>query len=227
MQSFDYRGLRSDSTPGQVIVLHPDELHDGRAGCNTGFRYRMLYIEPSLVRDALGSSASALPFVKEAVLRDPKLMMALQSAFEDIDTVLEPIQRDQIAFFLAEGLLVLDQSAGSSKAVQIDSRAVGIARDFLKSNMDRVVRSEELEQVTQHDRFSLARQFRAALGTSPYRYLTMRRLEQAQNAISQGISLAEAAAVAGFSDQAHMTRHFSATFGMSPGRWRGLQVTET
>lgn len=226
VQSFNYRGARADSMPGHVIVLHPDELHDGRAGSSAGFHYRMLYIEPSLVRDVLGSSAPALPFVKEAVLTDLKLMKALHAAFEDVDTLLEPMQRDQIAFLLAEGLLALDQSAGMSKTIRIDSTAVGLAQDYLDANRDRVVRSEELERVTHHDRFSLARQFRATLGTSPYRYLTMRRLDRAQNAILQGHSLADAAAFAGFSDQAHMTRRFASTFGIPPGRWRQLQTAQ-
>jgi hypothetical protein len=44
VQSFDYRGARSDSTTGMVIVLHPDEVHNGRAGAQAGFRYKMLCI---------------------------------------------------------------------------------------------------------------------------------------------------------------------------------------
>lgn len=32
VQSFDYRDERADSLPGNVLVLHPDERHDGRAG---------------------------------------------------------------------------------------------------------------------------------------------------------------------------------------------------
>jgi len=32
--------------------------------------------------------------------------------------------------------------------------------------------------------------------------------------------LAEIALAAGFSDQAHLTRHFHRAFGQSPGQWR-------
>ena len=32
VQVFDYRGAVHASTPGQVVVLYPDEAHDGRAG---------------------------------------------------------------------------------------------------------------------------------------------------------------------------------------------------
>ena len=32
VQVFDYRGVTHVRTPGHVIVLYPDEVHDGRAG---------------------------------------------------------------------------------------------------------------------------------------------------------------------------------------------------
>jgi AraC-like DNA-binding protein len=84
------------------------------------------------------------------------------------------------------------------------------------------VASEELEKVTGLDRFALARHFRAATGTSPHRYQVGRRLAQAQKMIADGMALSEAAAATGFADQSHFTRHFSARFGLTPGRWVAL-----
>src|SRR5262249_31581937 len=46
VQAFDYRGVAEASTPGQVVVLHPDETHDGRAGTPDGFGYRIGYVPP-------------------------------------------------------------------------------------------------------------------------------------------------------------------------------------
>jgi AraC-like DNA-binding protein len=84
------------------------------------------------------------------------------------------------------------------------------------------VSSEELEVATGMSRYELARQFRACLGTSPYRYLLMRRLDHARRLIGQGTALAEAALASGFADQAHFTRRFRAAHGLSPGRWAAL-----
>ncbi|HBO7078925.1 AraC family ligand binding domain-containing protein, partial [Pseudomonas aeruginosa] len=42
VQSFRYRRSQRHSLPGGCLVLHPDELHDGEAGSQEGFRYRML-----------------------------------------------------------------------------------------------------------------------------------------------------------------------------------------
>ena len=74
------------------------------------------------------------------------------------------------------------------------------------------------------DRFTLARQFRRVLGTSPHRYLLMRRLERARQMIARGESLAGAALETGFADQAHFTRHFKRAYGLTPGRWASLAV---
>jgi AraC-like DNA-binding protein len=45
---------------------------------------------------------------------------------------------------------------------------------------------------------------------------------RAQSMIVDGVALSEAAAAAGFADQSHLTRHFSARFGVTPGRWAAL-----
>lgn len=222
VQSFDYRGARSDSVAGQVIVLHPDEIHTGQAGAEDGFHYRMLYVEPSLVREALGPEASALPFLRDAVFTDPRLMHAIHAAFSDMDTTLETVAMDELAVFLADGLLANDKSVHRTTGSWIDLKATSRAKEYLDDNLDQIVDSEQLEKVTGLDRYSLARQFRKAFGTSPYRYLTMRRLDQVRGDIVAGATLVDAAMRSGFSDQSHMTRRFKANYGISPGHWQRL-----
>ena len=41
VQEFDYRGAVHRSLPGQVVVLHPDELHDGRPGTDASSASRV------------------------------------------------------------------------------------------------------------------------------------------------------------------------------------------
>lgn len=81
---------------------------------------------------------------------------------------------------------------------------------------------DRLEQVSGTDRWSLSRDFRALFGTSPYRYLSLRRLDKAKKMIITGKALVDVAAACGFTDQSHMTHHFSSVYGLPPGRWTKL-----
>ena len=60
------------------------------------------------------------------------------------------------------------------------------------------------------------------MGSSPHRYLTMRRLAKARHLSERGGILADVAAEAGFADQSHLTRQFKKAFGMTLGRWSAL-----
>ncbi len=218
IQSFRYRGAAILSMPGQVFVLHPDEAHDGSAGTGDGFRYRILYVEPRAIQEALGG-AGPLPFLRQAVSTDRRLAAAILPALDDLEVPVEELHRDQIILDLAEALAAADPSAPRRSLSARHWRAVLRARELLEANIGRAVASAELEAATGLSRYALARHFRACLGTSPYRYLVLRRLDRLRSLIRRGESLAEAALSCGFADQSHMTRQFKKAYGMPPGRW--------
>jgi AraC-like DNA-binding protein len=224
VQSFRYRGTAQRSVRGQVFVLHPDETHDGHAGTAAGFRYRILYIEPRAIQDALGEARAPLPFVREAVSNNARLAAAIGPALDDLDLPLEELHRDQIILDLADALAAADPSIARRKLSVRHWRAVGLVRDFLDANLENEVSSAAMEDVAGLSRYALARHFRACLGTSPYRYLVMRRLDRVRALIRHGTPLAGAAAACCFADQSHMTRHFKRAYGMSPGRWAALGI---
>jgi AraC-like DNA-binding protein len=220
VQTFHYRGAARFSNPGNVIVLHPDEVHDGAAGTEDGLIYRMIYLPPDLI-GAVDGHCSSLPFVADPVVADAGLWQALADILGDLDREPDDLMMDDVVMRIAAGLTRQAGMPGKTITATVRS-AVLHARDFLDSNCTEAVRSETLEAITGLDRYELARQFRRLLGTSPHRYLVMRRLERAKRLLKQGDTLADAAADAGFADQAHFTRHFRRAFGMPPGRWLAL-----
>jgi AraC-like DNA-binding protein len=220
IQAFRYRGVECASTTGQTIVLHPDELHDGHAAAPEGFVYRMLYIDVALIADALGGTN--LPFVAGAVAEDPALAATVTEAFEGFP--------DHFTTLAGAGIIVaiadrLSRRAGR-QPVQRPAHYYGArldrAREALDAATDLSITAEHLEAATGIDRYALARAFRARFATSPHRYLVGRRLHRVKAAIAAGLPLAEAAADSGFADQSHMTRHFKARFGLTPGRYAQL-----
>lgn len=221
VQSFHYRRSMTHSMPGGTLVLHPDEPHDGSAGTDAGFRYRMLYIEPSLIQRVLGGRP--LPFIAGGLSADPRLLAASDVLLRSLDD-LAPLEEEDAIFDLAQALAA---AAGAPRGRQaVDYRAAELARSYLLDRLECTVTLDELELVSGRDRWRLSRDFRVLYGTSPYRYLTMRRLERVRRLVVAGQSLAQAALWAGFTDQSHMTKHFTRAYGLSPGRWlralRGL-----
>jgi AraC-like DNA-binding protein len=226
VQTFDYRGRVENSLAGQVTVLHPDEMHDGRAGSEGGFGYRIVYVEPARIAAAaraIRGRPTPLPFVREPVSHNPTLARAVAAAFLAPP---EPLALDALVLRLAEGLLEADPDGHPPGAPRrLDQAALARARAFLDSRRA-IVRSAELETVTGLSRYELARQFRALYGTSPYRYSLLRRLDFARDRLRGGMPLVEVALAAGFADQAHFTRMFGSAYGLTPGRYGRLHTTE-
>lgn len=221
MQSFDCRGTRRDSVAGQAMVVYPDESHNGRAGVPEGFRYRMIYVAPHRISAALEGRARHLPFLRDIVSSDPRLMAALQRALRDMDRPLDDLEQVEIVAALADAMVANDPGAAISRTGRPPKLAriqAERARAYLDVATD-MVSAEELEQVSGLDRFTLNRQFRQLYGTSPYNYLIMRRLDRARGLLAAGTDLAEIAAATGFADQSHFTRQFKRAYGRTPAAW--------
>lgn len=222
VQSFHYRQGMQHSLPGRTMVLHPDEAHDGQAGSAAGFRYRMIYVQPAAIQQILGGKP--LPYIKDGISSDPDLFRVIRTLLQSLDAGDDPLAEDDALFDLAHAL---DRASGARKLRQaLDYRAAEKAREFIHASLQRTLSLAELENASGRDRWRLSRDFRVLYGTSPYRYLSMRRLERVRELIVQGQSLVDAAASAGFSDQSHMTRQFGKTYGVSPARWLKMLVPD-
>jgi len=218
VQSFGYRGTTLHSEADCAFVIHPDETHDGRAGTDEGYGYRIIYIAPRLIAEAL--PGRPLPFCRDAVTRESQLHRAICGALENFDAPISDVQFDAIIASLADALAAHDPTVRMKCSDALATAAVQVARSCLDDTPD--ASSADLERLTGISRFELARQFRKCLGTSPHRYAVMRRLERARRLIQSGKSFADSAAASGFADQSHMTRQFKQSYGISPGAWRAL-----
>lgn len=217
VQSFRYRGSIRNSLPGGTLVLHPDELHDGQAGLEGGFRYRMAYIEPASIQQVL--SGRPLPYVAGGLSNDPCLGAAVRRLLRSPYTHIESFEYEDILYELAQALDAASDTHRRTARASLDYIAAERARSYLREQVPQSVTLAELEKISGQSRWNLSRDFRCLFGTSPYRYLVMRRLDRVKQLLSSGIPAARAALDAGFADQSHMTRHFTRAFGMSPTRW--------
>jgi AraC-like ligand binding domain len=79
-QDFFCRGSRRRSTAGRVILIEPQEAHDGQAGNGSGFAYSMLYLPRSWLHTALADPPVGDPGFLSTLVDDPKLATAIRAA---------------------------------------------------------------------------------------------------------------------------------------------------
>lgn len=110
-----------------------------------------------------------------------------------------------------------DCEAGGEVNEQIEK-----ACRFMKTEYGRQITLDELCSVSMLGKSTLLRYFTKTKGITPYRYLQSVRIDKAKNLLEQGMSTAEAAVAAGFSDQSHFTRYFNHFIGVSPYQYKRI-----
>lgn len=212
---FHYRGEAKLCLPGEIMILHPDEPHDGYAGSEHGFRYQGVHLPPSWVQQIV--KGKALPFFKEGVARNSRLAAASNGLLNTLGCDPDSLEVDDAVYNFVMVLAELAGQLDPGKSVHF--LAATRAREFIEDNLQRQITLDDLAGCSGRDRWSLSKDFRVFFGTSPHRYLTLRRLERVKALVFKGLPLSNAALEAGFFDQSHMSRHFKKAFGVSPSRW--------
>lgn len=93
--------------------------------------------------------------------------------------------------------------------------------DYISENISKEITLEKLAAIAGYSAFHFARKFALAMGISPGRYLSQKRLEAAMTELTAGkLPLAEIALNAQFSSQASFTRAFHRVTGTTPKEYR-------
>ncbi|MGE8305378.1 MULTISPECIES: AraC family transcriptional regulator [Pseudomonas] len=225
VQQFNCRRVRHRSTPGQVFLLEPGDIHDGLAPTEEGFTYSTLYLEPAWLDDQLRAlfehaSSAGLPSFADTLCHDERLARATALAFnsvhyQDLRIVRQTAMDDLLA--------CLTRHLHWRKRVNPDPRlplTAQRARDYLHAHLDRDIGLEDLALACGVDRFRLTRAFKAAFGLAPHAYLIQLRLARARRLLSQGQTPAEVAMALGFADQSHLGRWFRRAYRLTPADYR-------
>ena len=99
VQSFNYRGSLRHSLPGEVVILHPEEVHDGQAGTNIPFAYRAITINPIDVQNIL--QGYSLPFLEGAVTNHPELVSIAKRFLMELNYPLDTMEHQELIFEFA------------------------------------------------------------------------------------------------------------------------------
>jgi len=225
IQQFNCRKTRCDSTPGQIMLLDPGEVHDGNAPEQAGFTYSMLYLEPQwMERELLSlfadSPVCGQPSFVTTLVNDSLLAQATINAFQVLRQSELRIVRQTVLDTLLRQLL---SQIHWPVRLRHDPRQPAVAqraRDFLHANLHQDVGLDDVSHVCGIDRFRLTRAFKAAYGLAPHAYLIQLRLTRARQLLAKGQTPVQVACALGFADQSHLGRWFQRAYRLTPADYR-------
>ncbi|MBV4500190.1 AraC family transcriptional regulator [Pseudomonas shirazensis] len=225
VQQFNCRRASHVSTPGQVFLLEPGEIHDGLAPTADGFTYFTLYLEPDWLQAELPglfeqAPANSLPSFADTQCNDVRLSGAIMRAFDAVHSQDLRIVRQTA---MDDMLACLTQHLHWRKRLNPDPRlplTAQRARDYLHAHIDQDIGLVELAQACGVDRFRLSRAFKAAFGLAPHAYLIQLRLARARRLLALGESPAAVATALGFADQSHLGRWFRRAYRLTPAAYQ-------
>lgn len=217
VEVLDYRGGKWYASPGTVVILEPGEPHTGYAGAPEGFAYRAMYPAAALVAE----SEVARPHFPVPIVVDPELACALRAALVALDTGVDQIEAETRLTSGLATLLARHAEPGPRRTGRQPGRCV--ARATMARLADELLDPPSLAGIAAEfglSRFQLLRAFQAEVGMPPYAWLAQYRVNRARCLLVDGYRPAEAAALVGFADQAHLNRWFRRVVGVTPGSFR-------
>jgi AraC family transcriptional regulator len=106
----------------------------------------------------------------------------------------------------------------------LDRRRLSRVLDYIEANLEGDLTVDRLAKVACLSRFHFARAFKVAVGRSPHRHVSVRRLDRAKALLIRGDhSLVDIALSLQFSCQANFSRAFRQATGQTPGQYRRAQ----
>ncbi|WP_186420632.1 AraC family transcriptional regulator [Bosea sp. CS1GBMeth4] len=208
---------------GSVLVVNPEEWHDGEAGAEQGWAYRTFYPSVALLSDvAAGFGQPPQPLFPQALIEDAELSGLLAAAHAE-STALDAT-RAEASLLTALRHLILRHGDSDRAAEPLArsgaQRRFSRYREVIEAGLAGELDLQSLATAAGVTRFQVIRDFKRITGSTPAAFIRDRRLRRANRLIREGSSLADAAFAAGFADQSHLSRSFRAVHGITPGMFR-------
>lgn len=204
---------------GDVFFFNPFEVHSG-GSLDQPARYEVLYPSPRFVLDCLSAGeCKSSPVVRTDILS----RCVTTEAFVD---TLSSRTSDAVAIETALRKLLQNCSFEPAGFSESGLTAVRAACQFIDERYMQAIGTDTLADLVGLHKSHFIRIFHRATGIAPQTYIRQVRIARARELICAGAELCDAAQLAGFCDQAHLTREFRKVYGIAPGRLsRDLRAT--
>lgn len=212
------RGGEFIARAGDLYAIDAEEPHAGWPVDGKGWSLRTLYVDAGRLSAIVGEEAASVPALAGPIIRDRRLVSLYRGVHACSEAAGPALKRDErYAQFIARLLARHTRSPRPVVAAGREAVAIRRARDFLDHHLGDKVRLAEIAEAAELPPFRLFRAFERATGMTPHGYQRQARIRLAAGLIRDGHPLGGVAAEAGFADQAHLTRSFRRSLGVTPG----------
>lgn len=214
-------GISHVLRPGAVLIVQPDQPHQGEAASAAGWSYRAFYPEArvvsSLVEEVTGRQFDVPAF--PTVIEDVGLSERLLRAHRIIER--SNVDTRQNAYLVALNALASWTNTYEPRRplAWAPSSRVDLVKDFILSCYAEPITVSMLARVAGCGVFQLMRAFERQVGVPVHMYVMQVRLKRACALLAQGEPSAAVAAAVGFVDQSHLIRRFRQAYGVTPGSY--------
>jgi AraC-like DNA-binding protein len=209
---------------GDLYAIGAEEPHAGWPVDDDGWSLRTLYVDLRHLQallDGNGGAPGKMGVLAGPIIRDPDLTSLFHGVHHGSETAGPSLEREeQYLRFITRLFERHTREPRVPDTVDHEDRAIRLARDFLDHYLDERIRLADIARAAGLPPLRLFRAFERATGMSPHRYQRQARIRFAAGLIRLGHPLGDVAAASGFADQAHLTRSFRRTMGVTPGAYR-------
>jgi AraC family transcriptional regulator len=152
-----------------------------------------------------------------------RVITLLESALDQLHTPLHPAESTllEAASLMRQQIdppATIEVSDGRGRLLSWQARKV---RDYIDSHIAGSIHIADLCALVQRSEAHFSRSFKRTFGDSPHTFLVRRRVEFAAHyMLTTNASLSDIALRCGFTDQAHLSKHFRLATGHTPAAWR-------
>ena len=224
-QKFQHNGTTYHAGNGQIIIMPPDELHDGHALLDSGYRSRVFAINPQWLSDLadLKQPGQIIRF-NQLIIKDPCIFSQLVNLHRLLmHPELSQIEKDCLPLERLNQLFDRFGSFQRAPSIPLGTKSIDILKEYLLANLAQPIRLEQLSELCNLSPTQFQRHFKASMSITPYAWLTRLRLEYSMKLLKSGVCSTEVAHQVGYYDQAHFSKAFKQCYGVSPSKINRLR----
>ena len=214
-QIYEVLGREYAISCGELLLIPPSAVH------------RVLASQEGTVKLSFTFTLDAPSFTAPICAKIPQDVLSSMIGLRERGrggVFAETVFENRVFLLLAELLMLTGyrEEPQSPDVTEGDGR-LGIAKQYVKDNIDRAITVSELSACLHLGEKQVTRLFMAKEGVTPAVYIRKRRAERAERLLTDtSLSLREISELMSFSSEYHFNSFFKATVGISPGEYRRM-----